>query len=637
MISAASLHDLHDLFCSVFVRSPAGADSINMRQLLPLILTLFALHQYEALDDVPLIHCGENSIIRGSNIGAPNFLLVHKSNHPYVDKTDGIQAIFSSHNFATLITRPRRFGKSLMLSAMRAFFWDNYPDQIDFTRYNIFIKHREFFDEHYRKFPVLYMDFSELRTFGASSNDETFRSFTRNLYNTYSYLLDSPYLSRREKVYYDRVTTGERQGDMFYIDAIRNLAKYLQKHSQKQTNNTNSVVVLIDEYDTPIMHALIERNISQYKGLLDILKCLLQMLFKSDDSPVRRGLLMGVFDISKDISSSFNNKEVLTISNPKFSEYFGFTTAETESLVRTCGTYPPEFLTDLKNKYNGYRMGNHLMYNPWSVSQSLLSGVLDNYWVETGNYVGFVKFVRSHDVQIQLTTKSLLDRRVIVVPFTTDMLLEEIYDREEYFWSYLLQTGYLTYEAPFQHSESRGGYCTVKIPNEEVIETFERIFTYINVGASNVTLDLFLNTTFEGHKERLAEYYSHIHEFHEIPLTGTDAESPSERILDIVKYNFPRGHFHHYIILGENVTIYEIKSKKGVQLMILLSRVSLKTKNPESFKNHMLTFWDAFCKEAEKKLSQNLVDVAVLALVYSHDKVTLLIHSIVQYLPHLFH
>ena len=318
-------------------------------------------------------------------IGMSNYRMVKKENAYYVDKTKMIEELLRLNDQVTLITRPRRFGKTLNMSMLAEFF-DITKDSKEIFK-DTYIYQTKYVKEM-NKWPVIFLSFFDCK------GDEGFmmESLIGNLlyeYDKYSLEFDNiksiGFKKRIERVYDILLRNVESDKELFLMqEALSLLIRFLYEKYNKQ------VILLLDEYDTPFMSALTGKYYEQVK---DLLTGMLSSALK-DNEYLYKGVLTGIQRIAKEnLFSGLNNLEVCSIQDEKYKDVFGFTEDETRTLLEA---HHLELNQDVKEMYDGYTIGGTEIYNPWSVINYADKGVLASYWINTG----------SNEVVCQLLEKS---------------------------------------------------------------------------------------------------------------------------------------------------------------------------------------------------------------------------------------
>ena len=310
---------------------------------------------------------------RNLPIGFDNFKDIRDQGRLYVDKTDMIPQIISGDAKVYLYTRPRRFGKSLNLSMLDAFFNIKYPN--DNTWFDgLKVSDCKECDVYKNAYPIIYMDFKDLDASDFNEFTDKLRRKLSKLYGMYGYLEDSEQLDRVDRLDYESVLsrTADRSGIGY---SLRNLSDMLCKHHGKK------IIILIDEYDNPIHNAFGKPH---HQEVLGVMRDILSSALKGNDS-LAFGVVTGVMQIAKEsLFSGLNNLRVNNVFSEDFDEMFGFTADEVKAIFEEYGH--PEKFEEAREWYDGYRFGDADVYNPWSFLNYISSGFIpDTYWMNEGN------------------------------------------------------------------------------------------------------------------------------------------------------------------------------------------------------------------------------------------------------------
>jgi len=391
---------------------------------------------------------------RALPIGVQDFKEIRDSNLLYIDKSDMISQILSEGAVAYLYTRPRRFGKSLNLSMLDAFFNIRYP------------KDNKWFDglkvteckeclEHKNAYPVIYFDFKELGVASTEMFDVDLKLKISDLYRQHKYILNSEILDDLDKQYFKDVLE-EKVEPLKLRKSISALSRMLCEHHGKK------VIVLFDEYDNPMLNAYgkeFHRNIIQF------MKDIMTSVFKGNES-LEFGVITGITQIAKEsIFSGLNNLKVDNILSTKYDEMFGFTNDEVKSICTEYGH--PEKYPEAKDWYDGYRFGDADIYNPWSVINYIDEGFKpQTYWAGTsGNSILNDLFeLSSHEMWSEF--RRLAQRERILYTVTPTITFQDIIANERNIYSMLVMSGYLTARV------EADGRTFVSIPNGEMANVF---------------------------------------------------------------------------------------------------------------------------------------------------------------------
>lgn len=306
------------------------------------------------------------------SLGAQDFAYIRENDCFLVDKTDFIREWWENKDVVTLITRPRRFGKTLNLNMMECFFSVSYANRHDLFE-GLSIWNREEYHELQGTYPVIYLSFANIKgnTFQAV-REGIIQNLVR-LYGKYAFIREENFMSLQDLEFFDSV--GLEMSDTTAALTISSLSDYLTRYYGKK------VQIFLDEYDTPLQEAYVN---GFWKELVEFLRGLFNAAFKSN-SFLERGLLTGITRISKEsIFSDLNNLTVVTTTSEKYSTQFGFTQEELFQVLKSYGL--EKEMGKVKYWYDGFSFGNQTeIYNPWSITCFLEERKFKPYWANTSS------------------------------------------------------------------------------------------------------------------------------------------------------------------------------------------------------------------------------------------------------------
>ena len=367
------------------------------------------------------------------DLGVQSFEKIRSRNAFYVDKTDFIREWWEKGSDVTLITRPRRFGKTLNLSMTECFFSARYADRGEwFEGLSIWTEDR------YRllqgTFPVIYLSFASVK---APDYEEMMYSIKRLMTEAYEqnrFLLEGDILSENEKEYFHSINTA--MSDASAVDAIHTLTNFLSRCFGR------NVLVLLDEYDTPMQEAWLY---GYWEEAVSFFSRFFNAVFKTNPY-IHKGLITGITRISKEsVFSDLNNLEVITTTSDKYASYFGFTEQEVFRALEDFGFGAEK--QGVKQWYDGFVFGSVTdIYNPWSIASFLANGAKYRaYWVDTSSNELVNRLVREGSAGLKSKFETLLEGKQIWVPVDEQIVFYQLdaYENEQAVWSLLLASGYL--------------------------------------------------------------------------------------------------------------------------------------------------------------------------------------------------
>ena len=362
-------------------------------------------------------------------IGIQSFEQIIENDVFYVDKTNFIREWWESKDSVTLIARPRRFGKTLNMSMLEQFFSLEYAD-----RGELFEGLSIWEDAKYRKlqgtYPVISLSFARVKETNYASAKEKICEILTNLYSHYSFLRDSEALTDKDREYFDRVSSKMEDSDA--TSALYQLSGFLYRYYGKK------VIILLDEYDTPIQEAYID-------GFWDELTSFIRSLFNSTfktNPYVERAMMTGITRVSKEsIFSDLNNLKVVTTTSDEYATSFGFTEEEVFAAMDEMGMTEKE---KVKKWYDGFVFGKvRDIYNPWSIINLLDTGKFSTYWANTSSNSLVSRLIRQGSRRIKEQFETLMQGGCINTEIDEQIVYNLLDDNEEAIWSLLLASGYL--------------------------------------------------------------------------------------------------------------------------------------------------------------------------------------------------
>ena len=390
-------------------------------------------------------------------IGLEFFDRIIEEDYFYIDKTLLIKELLENMGGATLITRPRRFGKTLNMSMMKCFFDASRDNRHLFEGLKI-MEHEDIVEKHLGKYPVIFITLKDAEYSTFEGTIQKIEFLVSEIYQQNWYIYESDRLEETQKKRFYRYYAGEST-EVELQNAIKFLMSCLHQYYGKK------VIVLIDEYDAPITNALMK---GFYQEMIEFMRGFLGSVFKSNDF-LEFGVLTGVQRISKEgLVSGFNNPRVCGVTNDAFSGCYGFTEEEVRLACETYG-YGDRF-GDVKKWYDGYRFGRAQdMYNPWSIVYFLLEGKLRNYWANTGGVSVLEDIFFKGSLSLKDDMAGLLTDVPILMEYDDHIMYPIQYKNDSVFWSLLLNAGYLK---PCAGSEGDRFYA--ELVNREVKDIFRR-------------------------------------------------------------------------------------------------------------------------------------------------------------------
>ena len=367
---------------------------------------------------------------RTVGIGIQEFDKIIEGNYFYVDKTSFIKEWWESGDDVTLITRPRRFGKTLNMSMVNHFFSIEYAGQGDIFE-GLFIWEEEKYRELQGTYPVINLSFANVKEKDFETVKIRINQIISDLYSKHYYLLDSDVLTKIDKEFYQSV--GVNMPEVVATMALHKLSDYLYRYYGKK------VIILLDEYDTPMQEAYVN---GFWNELVAFTRSLFNSTFKTNPW-LARGIMTGITRVSKEsIFSDLNHLEVVTTTSDKYATAFGFTEEEVFAALDECGLGSKK--EEVKEWYDGFTFGTHTdIYNPWSILNYLDKRDLTTYWANTSSNSLVGKLIQEGNGAMKKQFEELLLGNHLQVPIDEQIVYNQLDDNEDAIWSLLLASGYL--------------------------------------------------------------------------------------------------------------------------------------------------------------------------------------------------
>ena len=394
------------------------------------------------------------------SLGNTAFASIREANSFYIDKTDFIRQWWESQDVATLITRPRRFGKSLNLNMLECFFSEKYRGEGDLFR-GLSIWNHEKYREIQGTYPVIFFSFADIKGQTFTSAREVICQVIQDLYAEFGFLKESERLSQEEKDYFSLVTP--TMSDAVTAMSLKRLSMCLHSYYGKK------VLIFLDEYDTPLQEAYMY-------GFWDELTVFMRGLFNSTfktNPYLERALLTGITRVSKEsIFSDLNNLTVITTTSEQYADCFGFTETEVFDALKKYGMADRQ--GEVQTWYDGFSFGNKKdIYNPWSITCFLKEKKLRPYWANTSSNQLVGKLVREGSAQIKMVMEDLLAGKSFQTEIDEEIIFEQLQRKKGAIWSLFLAGGYLkVVKSEFDISSGRYSY-ELALTNQEVKMLFE--------------------------------------------------------------------------------------------------------------------------------------------------------------------
>ncbi len=414
------------------------------------------------------------------SIGIQVFSDLREQDCFFVDKTNFIKEWWENRDVVTLITRPRRFGKTLNMSMLDCFFSNKYANRADlFEGLSIWQ------DETYRKlqgtYPVIFLSFAAVKAGNLEDAKTQIKQEIARLYEENRYLLGKNVLSENEQETYNSTTI--RMDDTTAQNALKTLSVWMERYYGKK------VIILLDEYDTPMQEAYAQGYWDEFTTFV---RSLFNATFKTNPY-LERAIMTGITRVrypkrvkfaeqtsngsvlTEPIFSDLNNLRVVTTTSNLYADCFGFTEEEVFAALDEYGMGDKK--DEVKQWYDGFTFGEHRdIYNPWSITNYLDEGRLYPYWASTSSNGLVSRLIRTASADVKEKMEDLLKGKTITVNFDEQIVYNQLDDNEEAIWSLLLASGYLKVQNIDYRGITLEPWYTLDITNIETLSMFMTMF-----------------------------------------------------------------------------------------------------------------------------------------------------------------
>ena len=397
------------------------------------------------------------------SIGIQGFSDLREQDCFFVDKTNFIKEWWENRDVVTLITRPRRFGKTLNMSMLDCFFSNKYANRADlFEGLSIWQ------DETYRKlqgtYPVIFLSFAAVKAGNLEDAKTQIKQEITRLYWENRNLMKEDIFGEDERELYYRTTV--KMDDVTAQDSLRNLSVWMERYYGKK------VIILLDEYDTPMQEAYVQGYWDEFTSFV---RSLFNASFKTNPY-LERAIMTGITRVSKEsIFSDLNNLRVVTTTSNLYADCFGFTEEEVFAALDEYGMGDKK--DEVKQWYDGFTFGEHRdIYNPWSITNYLDERRLYPYWASTSSNGLVSRLIRTASADVKEKMEDLLRGQAITVNFDEQIVYNQLDDNEEAIWSLLLASGYLKVQNIDYRGITLEPWYTLDITNIETLSMFMTMF-----------------------------------------------------------------------------------------------------------------------------------------------------------------
>lgn len=475
-------------------------------------------------------------------VGTEDFGKLINKKLDFVDKTLFVKEILDDVGAdVVVITRPRRFGKTLNLSMLNYFLAEKVNGQSTkglFDNLSISRCGDEYL-QHQAKYPVISVTFKDIKELTYDSAKLHLSKVLSVLYSEHIELLSSQKLTSQDKRDFERIL--EKNGTEIDIkSSLEDLTRYIYLHYRVKP------WLLIDEYDTPIQAAYVNKY---YNEMIELMRGVLSSSLKSN-SYLEKAVITGILRVAKEsLFSGVNNLKVYSILNPKYGEYFGFTETEVADLLKKSNFSDKS--EDIKNWYNGYQIGNNVIYNPWSITNCISEKcILQPYWVNTSDNQLIKDLLKASPIEFKKELELLLKGDSIEGFIDENMVFQYMSNDPGSVWSLLLMSGYL--KPVSTRYTDQGTVCQLAIPNKEVRNLYRQIVEqWLSNGHGLKWYNDFIDTLLVGNIEKFKKHLEKV--IFQITSYHDFAREPEA--------------FYHGLMLGFTVSLhstgaYEIKSNR---------------------------------------------------------------------------
>lgn len=398
---------------------------------------------------------------RTVGIGHQDFEQIILNDNFYIDKTMFMKEWWENNDAVTLITRPRRFGKTLNLDMTEHFFSVSYSGKSNLFQ-NLYIWQEEKYRKLQGTYPVISLSFAGVKETSFSDARKNICQIIKNLYNKYDFLLESGYLNEDERNMYHQISANME--NYLAANSLNALSDYLMRYYGQK------VIILLDEYDTPIQEAYVH---GYWEQLVSFIRSLFNSTFKTNPF-LSRAIMTGITRISKEsIFSDLNNIEVVTTTSEKYETSFGFTQEEVWEALKEYHLF--EEREHVRIWYDGFTFGRSTdIYNPWSIINYLDKRRFAPYWANTSSNGLVGKLIREGSADTKMVMEDLLSGRALYTQIDEQIIFDQLGRKESSIWSLLLASGYLRVNRWSMDKRGRTTYELV-LTNREVTLMFEQM------------------------------------------------------------------------------------------------------------------------------------------------------------------
>ena len=429
-------------------------------------------------------------------IGVQDYASLIENDRFYVDKTGFIKEWWESGDAVTLITRPRRFGKTLNMSMLNCFFSNKYENRGD-----LFEGLDVFKDERCRElqgtYPVIFITFAGVKSLNYEGALIGIKKQISRIFSDFDFLKKQDTITEKEKAEFDKVSDEMSNSEAEY--SLNLLSRLLEKYYGKK------ILIFLDEYDTPLQEAFIG---GYWDEMVAFIRNLFNNTFKTNPS-LERAVMTGITRVSKEsIFSDLNNLTVVTTTSDKYATAFGFTEEEVFDSMDAQGI-PAEEKENVKFWYDGFTFGSITdIYNPWSVTLYLDERKYDTHWANTSSNGLVGKLIKEGDKKVKIEFEKLLNDECIEAEIDEQIVFNQLSKNRDAIWSLLLASGYLKVVRIIREHTNDVPVYVLTLTNFEVKRMFSRMIkSWFN---ENDDFSDFVKAMFKGDEEEMNYYMNDV-------------------------------------------------------------------------------------------------------------------------------
>jgi hypothetical protein len=419
-------------------------------------------------------------------IGEDDFKLLRQGNNYFVDKSLFIEEVIQDASRVLLFPRPRRFGKTLNMSMLQYFFTNKNTEENRRLFDGLAITKSQVFEQHFGQYPVVFLSFKSCKGDNYEKIYYSIRAVIARAFKEHKYIFEKDQFYQAEQDKFANIIE-EIANESLLSESLLLLSEFLHRYYQKK------VLILIDEYDTPVHEAYLN---GFYQQAIDFLRILLGNALKGNEY-LHKGILTSILRVSKEsMFSDLNNVKVYSVLSEKYNTWFGFTQKETDQLLDDFGL--KDSGNQVKNWYNGYYFGNEEIYNPWSILGFVdTNGKLQPYWLSTSANALVHSLIKDSDKTVKKDIEDALNNTPVYSTIDENIAFNFLKNSREHILSFLVQTGYL--KARYHDFVGSDRIYQIEIPNIELSKIYYTVIeTWFNESIGSKDLENMLKALISG-------------------------------------------------------------------------------------------------------------------------------------------